>query len=200
MANKIQFVFEKSSWAAAIIKVERDKIYGYVEEVVTNAEGKPCTLAGLLDDGSTIVLSGATALKTVDSENAEVDKKTLKTVYLDGSDAVLVPSSYEGAVKLEAASTDDLFDLEVTSVYQLSFEHADEKSSALKILSKDPILKFIFNYRADYEGADAMVISAQDEIFVLTGRKIQFQYLKNEQIPVITTTEETEEETDFGML
>ena len=201
MAKNINFKSGQKSWAAAITKVDRDKVYGYVEEVVTDANGKPCVLAGLLDDGSTVVLPGATAMKTVDPDNREVDKKTLRTVYLDGRDAELIPSSYDGDVSLQSATMDDLFDLEVTAVYQLNFEGDDDKKSALEVLKADPVMRFVFNYRADYEGADALMIAAQDEVFLLTGRKLEFTYLRNEVVPVIVEIEETtEEDTDFGML
>lgn len=201
MAKNINFKSGKKSWAAAITKVDRDKVYGYVEEVVTDANGKPCVLAGLLDDGSTVVLPGATAMKTVDPDNREVDKKTLRTVYLDGRDAELIPSSYDGDVNLQPATMDDLFDLEVTAVYQLNFEGDGDKKSALEALKADPVMRFMFNYRADYEGADALMIAAQNEVFLLTGRKLEFPYLHNEVVPVIVETEETtEEDTDFGML
>jgi hypothetical protein len=200
MSKNIQFAFSKSRWAAAITKVDRDKVYGFVEEKVTDSNGDPCVLAGLLDDGQTIVLPGATALKTVDGNYNEVDKKTLKTVYQDGTDAVLVPSSYEGEVNLQSATIDELLDLEVTTVYQLFFETPEEKSIAQGALKKEPVLRFVFNYRADYEGADAFVVSAQDEVFILTGRKLEFQFLKNEQVPLVQSAEETEEDMDFGML
>ena len=68
----------------------------------------------------TLVLNGATAIKTVDESFNELDKKELKVVYQDGKDAVLVPSSYEGEVSLTETTLDDLFNLEITSVYQYS--------------------------------------------------------------------------------
>ena len=161
-------------------------------------------MGSLLDDGRTLVLNGATALKTVDSKYNELDKKTLKVVYQDGTDAVLVPSSYEGEVKLLECSMDDLFNLEITSVYQLDFEDAAQKKSVSDYLADGKVAHFVFNYRADYEGADAILIANADGIFALTGRIIDFPYLENKLAPVITTlveeTVEEEEGMDFGML
>jgi hypothetical protein len=160
-------------------------------------------MGSLLDDGRTLVLNGATALKTVDSKFNELDKKELKVVYQDGKDAVLVPSSYEGEVSLTETTLDDLFNLEITSVYQLDFEDAAQKKSVSSYLADGNVARFVFNYRADYEGADAILIANTNGIFALTGRIIDFPYLENKLVPVDTNiVEETieEEGMDFGML
>jgi len=203
MAKNLKFVIDGQSWEAAITKVDRDKVYGYVEEVVTDHDGHPCSIGNLLDDGQTLILSGATALKTVDDTLHEVDKKTLKPVYMDGSDAVLVPSSYDGDIPLQKCSLDDLFNLEVTAVYQLSWEDATAKAGLLKQLENAAVFRFVFNYRADYEGADAILMAAQNEVFILTGRLLEFEYLGNQVVmPVEEAVDNPseEEDMDFGML
>ncbi len=73
----------------------------------------------------------------------------------------------------------------------------------LKLLEDGAVFQFVFNYRADYEGADAIVLSSQNEVFVLTGRLLDFEYLENKSaIPPVEEApqEESEEEVDFGML
>ena len=174
MAKNLTFVIDKQKFAAGIIKVDRDKVYGFIEEVVSDKSGNTCETGNLLDDGQTLILSGATALKTVNANNQEVDKKTLKTVYLDGKDATLIPSSYEGEIELAKGNLDNLFNLEVTTVYQLTWEDEVSKTTILKQLEGGNVFHFIFNYRADYEGADAMVLSNQ-RIFV---QEVGVEYLK----------------------
>ena len=141
--------------------------------------------------------------------NAEVifknytKKPLVKVVYQDGKDAVLVPSSYEGEVILTETSLDDLFNLEVTSVYQLDFEDDLQKKSVSDFLASGKVARFLFNYRADYEGADAILIANANGIFALTGRIIDFPFLKNEVEPISETLVEQpieEEGMDFGML
>ena len=204
MAKAIQFVAGKLKFAAALTKIDRDKVYGFIEVKVNDDKGNPCIMGSLLDDGRTLVLNGATALKTVDASFNELDKKELKVVYQDGKDAVLVPSSYEGEVNLAETSLDDLFNLEITSVYQLDFEDAAQKKSVSDYLADGNVTHFVFNYRADYEGADAILIANADGIFALTGRIIDFPYLENKLAPVAATlveeTVEEEEGMDFGML
>ena len=204
MAKAIQFVAGKLKFAAALTKIDRDKVYGFIEVKVNDDKGKPCIMGSLLDDGRTLFLNGATALKTVDASFNELDKKTLKVVYQDGKDAVLVPSSFEGETKLTETSLDDLFNLEITSVYQLDFEDASQKKSVSNFLAAGKVARFVFNYRADYEGADAILIANVNGIFALTGRIIDFSYVENKLAPVAATileeTIEEEEGMDFGML
>jgi hypothetical protein len=203
MAKAIEFVADNFKFAAALTKVDRDKVYGFIELKVKDDSAKPCILGSILDDGKTLILNGSTALKTVDAKYNELDKKQLKVVYQNGADAILVPSSFEGAVKLSDASFDDLFNLEIASVYQLEFEDSSALKSASDYLANGKLLRFIFNYRADYEGADAILISNSDGVFALTGRIIEFPFLDNQlSTSVESLFEETveDEEMDFGML
>ncbi len=204
MAKAIQFNAGKLKFAASLTKVDRDKVYGFIEVKVKDDKGNPCTMGSILDDGKTLILNGATANKTVDASFNELDKKELKVVYQDGKDADLVPSSYEGEVNLTETSLDDLFNLEVTSVYQLDFEDIELKKAVSAFLANGKVARFLFNYRADYEGADAILIANANGIFALTGRIIDFPYLENKLVPVAATlveeTVEEEEGMDFGML
>jgi hypothetical protein len=204
MGKNINFVIDGKSWSAGISKVDRNKVYGHVEEVITDSNGELCTVASILDDGQTIIVSGATALKTVDSDNKEVNKEQIKTLNLDGSDAVLVPSSYDIDTVLTTGTLDDLFNLEITAVYQLLWDDETVKLDLINYLNTNKVLKFEFNYRADYEGADAVLITAQNQVFALTGKFLEFQYLENKQVIL---TEETDADVtveddamDFGML
>jgi hypothetical protein len=203
MAKNLNFIVGKNSFEAGITKVEREKVYGYVEEVVLDRNGNVSSSGNLLDDGQTLILSGETALKIVNEKNEEIDKKSLKTVYMDGKDAVLVPSSYDTPIQLNEASMDDLFNLEVSTIYQLNFEDSSSKESFLKLLSGDKVYRFVFNYRADYEGADAIILTAQNQVFILTGRILEFEYLENKTITSVVEIQDElqeDEEMDFGML
>ena len=204
MAKAIQFIAGKLKFAASLTKIDRDKVYGFIDVKVNDDNGSPCILGSLLDDGRTLVLNGATAIKTVDSSFNELDKTELKVVYQDGKDAVLVPSSYEGEINLTETTFDDLFNLEITSVYQLDFEDLAVKTLVNDFLADGKVFRFVFNYRADYEGADAILISNPAGIFALTGRIIDFSYLENKLTKVtenlVEETIEEDEEIDFGML
>jgi hypothetical protein len=203
MAKNLKFNLAGKAFEAGITKVDRDKVYGYVEEIITDLNGNPCATASLLDDGVTLILSGATSLKIVNEHIQEVDKKALKTVYMDGSDAVLVPSSFDHEIELQEAVMEDLFNLEVSSVYQLMWDDTLGKDEMLKALESNRLFRFIFNYRADYEGADAILLGSQNELFILTGRLLSFDYLENK--PMVINQDQLDitiedDDMDFGML
>ena len=204
MGKNIHFVIEGKSWSAGISKVDRNKVYGHVEEIISDSNGELCSVASILEDGQTIIVSGATALKTLDSENKEISKDAIKTVNLDGTDAVLVPSSYDTDAVLTPGTLDDLFNLEITAVYQLVWEDEAAKLDLIAYLGTNKVLKFVFNYRADYEGADAVLITAQNQVFALTGKFLEFQFLENKQVIVLEDTDADatveEDSMDFGML
>jgi hypothetical protein len=95
-----------------------------------------------------------------------------------------------------------VFNLEVSTVYQLAFDDIAVKTAMLKHFAQQEVYRFVFNYRADYEGADALVLAAQNEIFILTGRMVEFDFIENKSLLMPVESEaDTEDETmDFGML
>jgi hypothetical protein len=201
MGKRMSFSFKDKAWEAGLAKVDRDKVYGYVEEAVATSDGKPCTLAGMLDDGQTLVLPGSTALKTVDGLNREVDKNSIRHVRPDGREAKLVPSSYDAPVQLQEVGLDDIYNLEVSAVYQLDFQDGNGREVAVQALEEVAGLGFVFNFRTDYEGADAVMMAAQGHVFILTGRYVAFSFLSNAPITAMDAPEdESSEDIDFGMM
>jgi len=202
MAKSANFIHGDSTWQAGITKVDRDKVYGWVEELVLDAAGRQCHTAGMLDDGMTLVMAGAAAFKTVTGDGIEVQKKDLVTVNADGSPAIPVPSVFDSDVVLNDATIDALYDIEVKSIYQLQFEDEKQKKELAAALSNGSLFSFTFNYRTDYEGDDAIMLSALGEVFILTGRRIEFEYLTNASIPVLEDEGDNEEDEslDFGLL
>ncbi len=202
MARLVKFNIGTESFDAAINKLDRDKVYGWIESVATDFAGNICLTASLLNDGRTMVGSGGIAQKTVDRNNVEVDKSTLVAKLPDVSMAVLQPSIYEQPVTLIAASIEDLLDLDVTAVYELTFDDPEIKSKMQSKFLDNAVYSFPFNYRSDYEAADAFMLFNGSVFFVLTGNKNQFKFLTNEisEPIVVEETEVSEEELDFGML
>jgi hypothetical protein len=203
MARLASFKIGDSLFRAGLNKIDRDKIYGFVEEHTFDMNGDECTLGAVLNDGSTFVLSGATAMKKVDEQLREVDKSEIKTVKIDGSEALLQPSIFDIETILKEEDLDALLDLQVELSYQLSFENDSDKTTALSKLKIDKAYFFLYNYRADYEATDAYLISNGKEIFALSGKIVKFDYLDNKTIIALDEIEEettVDEELDFSML
>jgi len=68
-----------------------------------------------------------------------------------------------------------------------------------KSFSNNDIYHFIFNYREDYEGDDAYIISNGTDYFITVGKKYDFEYLEQNNIILNDEEEEIEDDLDFSM-
>ena len=85
------------------------------------------------------------------------------------------------------------------SIYQLVIDEGDQDKWNIHI-ANDEIYHFVFNYREDYEGDDAFLISNGEDLFITVGKKNDFEFL--EQSNIVIDDEEEEEiddELDFSM-
>jgi len=199
MAKEASFQISGKTFSATLTKLDRDKLYGWVEERYQDRKGNPLSWATLLLDGKTLIAAGGTALKTIGPDGGEVSKSTLKAIMPDGSDALIQKSVYDEPVQLdESHSIEDLMRLEVKSLYQLSV--TDGLDTVKAVLSNSPVLYFKFNYRADYEADDAFIIRQGDHIFIITGMLQEFEYALPEKPAVVDVDEEESDSSiDFNM-
>jgi len=199
MAKEASFQISGKTFSATLTKLDRDKLYGWVEERYQDRKGNPLSWATLLLDGKTLIAAGGTALKTIGPDGGEVSKSTLKAIMPDGSDALIQKSVYDEPVQLdESHSIEDLMRLEVKSLYQLSV--TDGLDTVKAVLNNSPVLYFKFNYRADYEADDAFIIRQSDHIFIITGMLQEFEYALPEKPAVVDVDEEESDSSiDFNM-
>ncbi len=199
MAREPQFCYGDKNFTVGMVKLERDKVYGWTEVKYTDADNNPCNFVTMLDDGRTMLGTGGVALKSIDATGNEVDKTTLVAKLDDGTDAELQPSIFDGITALDDSKTlSDYLDMDVKAVYQLKI--ADDKESLLALLEKKKVLYFPFNYRASYEADDAFLISQGENIFAVTGSITNFNYSSLE-IPTVLddADEDGSDELDFNM-
>ena len=200
MARKAEFSINGQSIIAELTKVDRKKIYGWSAIEVFDENGSKCNLAGLAE-GQFVMPSGSTALVTLNSKGETVSKDTLIGVDSDGKKVEKVPSIYDEKVMLREATVDEYLSMAVKSVYQLQVD--ENKEALLNELNKGKIYYFVFNYRADYEGDDAFLISNGTDIFAVTGMSADLEFIgleDNEQELVPEETEAVEDDDmDFAM-
>ena len=199
MARKAEFSFNGLSVMAELNKVDRQRIYGWSTIEVFDEHGSKCKLAGLAE-GQYVMPSGSTALVSLNSKGAAVSKDTLIGVDIDGKKVEKVPSIYDQKVMLREATVDEYLSMVVKSVYQLQMD--ENKEALLTALNSGKIYYFIFNYRADYEGDDAFLISNGTDVFAITGMSTDYEFIgleDNEQELVSEETEVVEEDMDFAM-
>lgn len=199
MAKEPIFKYKSSTYSASLVKLERDKVYGWTETKYRDSDDNLCTFMTLLDDGKTMLGTGALGLKSIDSQGNEIEKSTLIARYTDGSEAVLYSSVFDQETELDdSKSIYDYLDMDVKAVYQLRF--TEGRKSLIDVLSEKKVLYFKFNYRAAYEQDDAFLISQGENIFAVIGRLTSFQY-STLDIPTVfeDVAEESSDDLDFNM-
>ena len=200
MARTAEFSINGLSIVAELKKVDRKKIYGWSSIEVYDENKSKCKIAGLAD-GCYILPSGSTSLVTLNTKGEVVSKSDMVGLDFNGKPVDKVPSVYDRTVMLREATVDEYLSLSVKSVYQLSI--AEKKEDFLTVLNAGKIFYFVFNYREDYEGDDAFLLSSGNEIFAITGMLSDPEFVglqDNEQELVVEDTEATEEDDfDFAM-
>ena len=200
MARKAEFSINGQSVMAEFKKVDRKKIYGWSSIDVFDENGSKCKLAGLAE-GRYVIPPGSTSLVSLNSKGEAVSKSTLVGVDSDGKKVAMVPSLYDEKVVLREATIDEYLSVAVKSVYQLQID--ENKEALLNEFNAGKIYYFVFNYRADYEGDDAFLISNGNEVFAVTGMSADLEFIgleDNEQELVPDETEAVEEDDmDFAM-
>ena len=196
MARQAEFSFSGKSIKAELKKVDRKKIYGWSTIKVYDENGSKCSLAGL-SEGSYVMPSGSSSLVSLNSKGETVSKNTLVGVNLDGEKVEKVPSIYDQKVILREASIDEYLSMAVKTVYQLNIE--ENKEALLGELNEGKIYYFVFNYREDYEGDDAFLLSNENEIFAVTGLSsdLEFIGLEDNEKELVAEAEEVAEEDDL---
>lgn len=94
MAKLLTFIINNRDFFLEPVKVDRKKIYGWSETVVTNQNGVLCSAALLNDDGMTIAPSGATKPGILSTNGEWVSRDELIAVDEAGNKAQYVGSSF----------------------------------------------------------------------------------------------------------
>ena len=192
MARKVKFSLIDITLSGEIIKVNREKIYGWSEVEVYDKHSSKCELAGLVD-GQYIIPSGYSSLVTLNEKGDTISKNELIGFDNSGNKVDLVPSIYDQEILLKESSIDEYLSLSVKSVYQLKIE--EDKSNVIKKLN-GKVFYFVFNYRADFEGDDAFLITNENEIFIVTGKLTKFEFIGLEEGDKLLSNDSSVDEDD----
>ena len=94
MAKPLTFVHQGVELAVEPDKVDRSKLYGWVDMLVVDEKGRPCELATLASDGQTLIGKGGTALAQLSVDGEWMDKASLTPVDAQGNLITPVKSSF----------------------------------------------------------------------------------------------------------
>lgn len=198
MAKELVFKMAGADYAAAPVKLERKKIYGWTDIVATDKSGEVCSSAYLSPDDALVIPSGGLKQATVDSEGRWVEKSELTAYSEDGTEVLpTFASSFDAPIELKQKATKEEFlDNDWESVYQLV--NAD-----LAAAVGDDIYKFDFSYRGGTNHNDGYLMAIPAGLFLFAGDKQEFPLVSLAEETTIDDTEEPVEEEidelDFSM-
>jgi len=203
MAKPLKFKIGENIYDLEPLKLDRKKLYGWSEKLVLDKKGSECNSLSLYLDFAMLIPKGGIGLGSISSDGKWVEKSDMIYMNEDGTPATLVPSSYDGEIELnEVVSLETFLEHNITSIYSLQGEE-NHPDFVKAIKENKEIFTFIFNYRADYEGDPAFLIENDDEIFVLVGKKIEFNLIGFDESSIIDeseTLENEDDEFDFSMM
>ncbi len=177
MAKPLTIQFAGESVDFDLEKVDRAKLYGYVDTEVLDEAGKRCELGTLAGDGHSVVGKGGTALAYLSHDGLWKTKADLKPVDVDGKPIEPVRSTFDAPVALDTkVSVDEYLSHNIASIYQLSTAGTDE--ALRKELAGGAIFSFPFSYRGGLEASVGFLLTAADgQIFLCVGTPTKLEFV-----------------------
>lgn len=177
-------------------KVDRTKLYGFVETEVQDEAGKKCEVGTLTGDGHSIVGRGGSALAYLSPDGLWRKKTDLKPVDLSGQPIPPVKSTFDTLVNLDKKVTiDEYLSHNIHLIYRLTADN--EPTDLIEELKKGTIFQFPFSYRGGVEASAAFLLLGSDgNVFLCVGSptRIEFIGLKATAPIVAEDAAEVEEE------
>ena len=199
MGRKVSFKIEGSLLESEIVKVDRTKLYGTSEKIVYDTNKEECVLSDLYE-GSIILPKGSVGQVLIDENGNSVLRSELIGFNLQGEKVEKVPSIFSIENNCKKVEIDEFISSSIKSIYQLVIDE-DQIETWKKYFASNEVYLFEFNYREDYEGDDAFLISNEDGFFISVGKSNEFEFLELSNVSVEDTDEdiEIEDDLDFSM-
>jgi len=205
MAKPLTVELQGQSLNLTLEKIDRTKLYGYVETEVLDEAGKRCELATLTGDGHSIVGKGGTALAYLSQDGLWRKKAELKPVDIHGKVIPPVKSTFDAPVKLERkASVDEYLSHNIHLIYRLTPD--GEHPALMAELRGGAIFQFPFSYRGGVEAsAGFLLVGADGNLFLCVGMPTALEFVGLKASAAVVGDEEAagadeEEALDFSLV
>lgn len=208
MAAPLAFRFRGREFVCRPDKVDRSRLYGYVETEAVDEHGERCALATLAPDGRTLIGSGGTALVWLTPDGDWIDKTELRPVDPEGEPVETPESSFKKVNEIENRVSPEVYLAHtVHAVYRLLPDEGGALDAELVAELKAGAI-FGFDYatgRGLSADAGFLLADADGEIWLAVGKPADIRFVALDR-PVAPDEEPTDEETgeddevDFGML
>ena len=194
MAKELRFSLAGAEYAAAPVKLERKKIYGWSDIVATDKQGEVCNTAYLMIEEALLIPSGGYKQGTIDESGLWLEKSSLTAYDADGNELTVYASSFDSVIELgKKVSIEEFLDNDWESIYQLD-------NPELGTLVGNDIYVFDFSYRGGTNHNLGYLVNTPNGLFLFAGDKQEFAYVSLEDQGVIDEEEEIAEEEEIDDL
>lgn len=177
MAKPLVVELNGQSFDLHLEKVDRTKLYGFVETEVLDETGKPCSVGTLTGDGHSIVGRGGSAIAYLSPDGLWRKKAELRPVDPAGDLISPVKSTFDAVVPLNRTVTiDEYLAHNIHLIYRLTAEQ--EPTALLEELKAGTIFHFPFSYRGGIEASAGFLLQAADgNIFLCVGSPTKLEFI-----------------------
>lgn len=209
MAKPLTLDFRGQAVAVALEKVDRSKLYGYVETEVLDEAGRRCELATLIGDGHSIVGKGGSAIAYLSPDGEWRTRGELRPVDVHGAPITPVKSSFDAPVPLAATATvDEYLSHNIHLVYQIvpADDAVPLAPDLLGELKAGTIFRLPFSYRGGVEASPAFLLLGGDgNPFLCVGTPTAAEFVGLPAVAAVVSDDtadatEDEDSLDFSLV
>jgi hypothetical protein len=177
MAKPLKFLFRAESVEMTLEKIDRAKLYGYLDTEVQDDAGKKCELATLLSDGHSMVGKGGSALAYFNPDGLWCTRAELQPVDVHGKPITPVKSSFDVPITLsESVTVDEFLTYNIQLIYH-AVPGAESPELMLE-LRAGKIFRFPFSYRGGVESSPAfLLLSGEGHPFMCVGTATAIEFV-----------------------
>jgi hypothetical protein len=184
MAKPLVLEYRGSQVSFGIQKIDRTKLYGYVDAEVMDEGGRACELGTLLGDGHSVVGKGGTGIAYLSPDGLWRKKAELRPVDRDGNPIPSVKSTFDTVVSLtDQATIEDYLSHNVHLIYLLTHEPpegmpAQPIAELVEDLRAGTIYRFPFSYRGGVSASVGfLLIGGDGNLFLCVGVPTTIEYV-----------------------
>lgn len=184
MAKPLVLEYRGGQVSLGLQKVDRTRLYGYVDTEVVDEAGRACELGTLLGDGRSVVGKGGTGLAYPSPDGLWRKKADLRPVDRDGNPIPTVKSTFDTVVPLTAEATiEDYLSHNVYLIYLLTPERAEGMPAQpvddlVDELRGGTIYRFPFSYRGGVSATVGFLLAGGDgNLFLCVGVPTTIEYV-----------------------
>lgn len=198
MAKPIVLTLDAAESSFNIAKLDRARLYGSRKRIPLDQEGQPCVKAALTEDGQYLLQAGMTAQGYFDEVGRWIERGQLVGLDAQGEVLPLRPSTLGVAQPAVVVDASELLRHTVDSVYVLDPLTVD--GALASRLEAGEVLRFGFNWGADYHEETAFLVKNPEGFFCLVATPTLPTWCEPGKVAVVEAADEAaEEELDFEM-